>query len=93
MKLNIKRSRKKSTFYVIVNIGDFMERGTFKYFLVQSIATSLCGLVIFPLFDFLLDEFITHSKFAYKIADHIVTPIVFGFTFGLVFWLTTKKKK
>lgn len=69
-----------------------IERGTIKYLVLLIIFTSICGMVLYPLFDFLLCTFITNSKFVYSFHEYIIQPILFAFLFSLVFWMVDKKK-
>ena len=70
-----------------------MDKHSFKYAMTQGIVTAIFALVIFPLFDFIACEFITNSKFSYRIDQHVVEPIVFGIAFGIGMWLFNRKKK
>lgn len=69
-----------------------MEKGSKKHLIVLIIAIALFGIILFPLFDFLLCTFITHSKFVYSIHEHITEPVMFAVVIGIVFWLTDKRK-
>ena len=66
-------------------------RGLFIF--AYGISTAIMGMVIYPLFDFLLCKFITNSTFKYTVADHVIEPITFGFIFALVYSFVVIKKK
>lgn len=68
-----------------------IERKTKKYLVILIIATALCGMVLYPLFDLVLCKFITNSKFIYSVHSHVIQPILFGCIFGTTFWLVNKK--
>lgn len=55
------------------------------FVLAYGIATSIMGFTLYPLLDFLLCNFITNKKFEYNVADHIISPLVFGFVFAFVY--------
>lgn len=65
------------------------------FVLVYGIATAVMGFTIYPLFDWLLCNFITNSTFKYSVADHIISPLMFGFIFAFVysFGMVNKKGK
>lgn len=69
------------------------EKGSIKFLIAEIIAVSLAGIILYPLFDFLLCKFITNSEFTYSIFNHIIEPIIFGVVFGMVVWIFDKKKK
>ena len=69
-----------------------VEKGSKTELFSQMIATVIAGLVIWPLFDFILCVVFTHSDFKYSIIDHVVEPIIFGVVVGFAFWYTDKKK-
>ena len=70
-----------------------IERGTTKYLVVLIIPVAVCGMILYPLFDFILCKFITNSKFDYSIHQHIIQPILFAFIYGIVYWSVDKKRK
>lgn len=57
----------------------------FTRFLLYGTATAVMGMILYPLLDYLFYTFITRSPFEYSVFQHIVEPIIFGYTFGLVF--------
>ena len=69
-----------------------IEKDSFKYLIIMITVTILIGLIIFPLFDYLLDTFISNSTFEYSIEDHIISPIVIGTISSIVLWLFNRKK-
>ena len=60
--------------------------------IVMILVTIVMAMIIYPLFDLILSNF-TNEKFEYSITDHVVSPIVFGVTFGLVYSLLYFRKK
>lgn len=56
------------------------------YTLVFAIATSIMGIILYPLFDYLLCKFITNSEFIYSVHQHIFQPILFGFIIAIVLY-------
>ena len=68
------------------------EKGTIQYLVALIISISVCGMILYPIFDLILCKFITNSVFEYSIHEHIIQPILFGFIFGFVSWLVDKKK-
>ena len=69
-----------------------IERKTIKYLVVLIIVVSLCGIILYPLFDLILCKFITNSKFIYSVHNHFVQPILFGCIFGTTFWFIDKRR-
>lgn len=63
------------------------------YALCFAIATSIMGMILYPLFDYLLCKFITHSQFTYSVHQHIIEPIIFGFIVAIVLELPFLNKK
>ena len=70
-----------------------IERGTIKYLIALIIAVAIFGMLLYPLFDFILCKFIKHSNFGYSVHQHIIQPILFAFVYGVVYWLVDKKRK
>ena len=62
------------------------------YMLALCFSTAAIGCVIYPLFDWII-SLITNSDFKYNIEDHVISPIVFGITFGIVYTIIIFKKK
>lgn len=70
-----------------------IERGTMKYLVVLIIAVAICGMILYPLFDFILCKFITNSNFDYSVHQHLIQPILFAIIYGIVYWLFDKRNK
>ena len=70
-----------------------IERGTTEYLIVLIIAVSLCGMILYPLFDLVYYKVITNSEFVYSFHRYIIQPIIFACIFGTTFWLVDKKRK
>lgn len=70
-----------------------MERGTIKYLIVLIITISICGIIIYPLFDLITCKIITNSEFTYSFKDYIIQPIIAACIAGPVLWVVDKKIK
>ena len=70
-----------------------IERGSVKYLIALILAVAVCGVILYPLFDFILCKFITNSNFEYSIHQHIIQPVIFALVYGLVFWLFDRRRK
>lgn len=70
-----------------------IERGSIKHLIILIVATAICGMIIYPLFDFVLCNLITNSKFIYSIHSHIIEPIIFGCVMGIILWILEKKQQ
>lgn len=70
-----------------------IQKGTIKYLIILIITISICGIIIYPLFDLILCKFITNSEFVYSANNHIVRPIIVGALAGIVFWAFDKNQK
>ena len=67
-----------------------IEIGTIKHLVILIITISICGMIIYPLFDLLLCKFITNSKFIYSFKSHIIQPIAASTIAGTVLWVVSK---
>lgn len=70
-----------------------IEKGSIKYLIILIITVAVFGMILYPLFDFLLCKFITNSEFTYSVNNHIVEPILFACIFGIASWSVDKKRK
>ncbi len=70
-----------------------LERGTIKYLILLIIAVAICGMIIYPLFDFIYCKLIVKSSFSYSVTQHIIRPVIFAIAYGIIFWVVDKKKK
>ena len=70
-----------------------IERGSIKYLILLIVATALFGIILYPLFNLILCQFITNTEFTYSINRFIIQPIIFACAYGLTFWLIDKKRK
>ena len=59
-----------------------IERGSFKHYLLLVISMIILGIIIYPLLDFILCEFVYHSKFVYTVKDYILKPVMHGLCVG-----------
>ena len=69
-----------------------IEKGSIKHLLLLIIVISLCGMIIYPLFDFIYFKFITNSNFAYSYKSYILEPITFATIIGIVLWVLDRNK-
>ena len=69
-----------------------IESTSFQYLILQIVAISVAGMVLWPLLDLFWCAVLSHTQFVYSIPDHLVEPIVFGGIVGTVFWVLEKKK-
>ena len=69
-----------------------IKRGSIKYLIVLIVAVIVFGVILYPLFDFILCKFITNSKFEYSIHQHIIQPVLFALIYGIVYWSIDKKR-
>ena len=68
-----------------------IERGTIKHLILFIITISICGMIIYPLFDLFFCKFITNSEFAYSFKSHVIQPITAAIIAGTVLWVVEKK--
>ena len=68
-----------------------IERGTTKHLMVLVSAVVIFGLLLYPLFDYIICRSIENSNFEYSINQHIIQPILLAFVYGIVFWSAYKK--
>lgn len=64
--------------------------GSMKHLVIQIVAICVVGIILYPLFDLVLCNFITHSVFHYSIHSYIIQPIIFGIIMGTVIWIMEK---
>ena len=57
------------------------------YILLEAVAVSVAGIILWPILDLLYHNIITHSDFNYSVFEHIVGPIVFGCFWGIISWI------
>ena len=62
------------------------------YTLIFGVVTAIIGIILFPLFDFFICKFFTHSTFVYSVVKHIVEPTIFGFLMAIVLYFPFNKK-
>lgn len=70
-----------------------IDKGTIKYLVILIIATAICGMILYPLFDLIYYKYITNSEFVYSFHKHIIQPIIFAIIYGITFWTLNKKRK
>ena len=64
-----------------------------QFLIYLIVLVSVFGLIIYPLSDFLIDRFISHTEFIYSLRDHVIDPIVFALIFSITYWVINRKKK
>ena len=69
-----------------------IEKGSIKHLILLILLTSILGIILYPLFDWLVSLIFTHSEFIYSTTYHIFEPIMFGTTLGVILWIIEKKK-
>ena len=70
-----------------------IKKGSIKYLVMLIITISLCGFVLYPLFDLILCKFITNSEFVYSFKNYIIQPIIAAIIAGSVLWIIDKNAK
>ena len=68
-----------------------IEKGSIKYLILLIILFSVVAMILYPIYDLIYVNFITHSKFVYTFQKYIIEPIIFGFICGTIFWVIDKK--
>ena len=68
------------------------ESTSIDYLILLIVVIAVMGMIIWPLLDLFWCAIITHTKFVYSIAEHLIEPIIFGCIMGTVFWMLEKKK-
>ena len=70
-----------------------IERGTVKHLIVLIITMTIFGLIFYPLVDFLGRKILSVAEFKYSVDRHVVQPIIFAFTYSIIFWAVDRKRK
>lgn len=70
-----------------------VERGSIKHLILLIITISICGIIIYPLFDLVLYKFITNSEFTYSVKSYIIQPFTAAVIAGIALWTACKKRK
>ena len=52
--------------------------------LFNALGTAIAGIIIWPLLDLILCNWITRTTFVYSVYEHIVQPIIFGFIVSFI---------
>ena len=52
-----------------------------------GLTVGIFGFIIYPLLDYLICNFITHTNFLYTIQDYIIRPLEFGMIFSVIYCL------
>ena len=69
-----------------------IEKGTIKHLIILILAIFICGMIIYPIFDFILCKFITNSKFIYSFKSYVVQPFSAAVITGTILWILDKKQ-
>ena len=69
-----------------------VESTSVQYLILQIVAISVAGMILWPLLDLFWCAVISHTEFIYSVPDHIVDPIIFGFMMGTIIWVLEKRK-
>ena len=70
-----------------------IEKGSVKYLIMLIIVISICGIIIYPLFDLAICKFVTNSKFVYSFKNYIIQPIITAIITGSLLWVVDKKSR
>ncbi|MDO4741974.1 MAG: hypothetical protein Q4A79_01180 [Candidatus Saccharibacteria bacterium] len=70
-----------------------IEKNSTKYLIIQILAFSIAGILLWPTFDWLICVLFTHTEFIYSVTDFIIEPILFGCLMGLVLWILENRTK
>ena len=62
------------------------------YTLCSAVAISIMGIILYPLFDYLLCKYITNSEFSYSVHQHIIQPVLFGCIIAFVLYAPIFKR-
>ncbi|MBR2861988.1 MAG: hypothetical protein IKB97_00295 [Bacteroidaceae bacterium] len=68
---------------------DKIRKNRIKSSIVIAIATFIAAMVIWPLFDLIWTQVLTHSDFTYTLGDYVLEPAIFAVIFGIItyiFW-------
>ena len=60
--------------------------------LVNALGTAIAGIIIWPLFDWILCSWITKTPFIYSVHEHIIQPVIFGAIVSIVVDLFFRKE-
>ena len=63
------------------------------YIIVLGLTVSISGFLIYPLLDFIICEFFTHSVFTYTVQEYIIKPLEFGMIFSVIYCLLFEFRK
>ena len=75
-----------------VDLMKNIQRGSITHLIILIILIGACGMIIYPLFDFIVCKFITNTKFIYSIKSHIIEPIISSSIIAIVLWIIDRKK-
>ena len=70
-----------------------IEKGSIQHLIIMIVMISVMGIILYPIFDYILYMFITKSNFVYSVHQYIIQPITFGCIMGTCFWIIDKKNK
>ena len=55
------------------------------YIIVFGLIVGVVGMIIYPILDLMLYNFITHNKFVWNFKEHVIEPFGFGMIFSIVY--------
>ncbi len=67
------------------------EKGSIKHLVVSIITTDIFGLIVFPLFDWIMASFSKH-QFKYTVREHVITPLIFCTVVAIICWFIDRRK-
>ena len=70
-----------------------IKKGSIIYLLILIATIAIFGIILYPIFDFILCKFITYSEFTYSVHNHIIQPVLFAVIFGFISWIIEKNTK
>lgn len=68
-----------------------LEKRTIKYLILLIVTISVCGMIIYPLFDLIICKLITNYEFIYSFKSYIIQPIITALIAGTLLWVVDKK--
>lgn len=70
-----------------------LKKNKILYIIIFCLTVGIMGFIIYPLLDYMICKFITHSKFVYTIHDYIIRPLEFGMIFSVLYCLLFEFRK
>lgn len=70
-----------------------LKKNKILYIIVFGLTVSISGFLIYPLLDFIICKFFTHSDFTYTVQEYIIKPLEFGMIFSVIYCLLFEFRK